>query len=436
MTPDFRMAVFALIATSIAAPIASGQQAAPGSRNILEFPDFVPRDWSLQIAEVGPGGSVRIEADGGAQPDRPALAKGYYLLAVAPERIIGYPLLFRARVEEVAGPNKVAVTVGPGAAGKIEAGRSCALVRPPGVAEDRLRTLPDVIPCGRKPPESPAEAEAANLSQSTLNLKLIGLGLANYESSNGSLPPAAILGPDGKPWHSWRVLLLPFIEQMELYQEYDFSEPWDGPKNRKLIDKMPDVYRDPIHGDAKGHDTHYAVLVGEWKGRSSTIHTAFPPSKVRMKSPRQTLSELFTPDPRPKLAEATDGPEKTIAVVPVSPDRKIPWTKPEDIAVGPEFPGLGKPGGIAAPYRTGPKLDGPRAAPVLMRDFFTKIVLDTIDPKDLRALTTRDGGPAESLDLARVPTQPEAKPNFDPSKKPTLKVEILVDGTARAWAER
>src|SRR5262249_58412844 len=83
-------------------------------------------------------------------------------------------------------------------------------------------------------------------------------------------PPAVIAGPDGKPWHSWRVLLLPYLGEGNLYNRYHFDEPWDGPNNRQLLDSMPGVFRDPIHGDDRGHFTDYAALVGE--------ATAFPPA--------------------------------------------------------------------------------------------------------------------------------------------------------------
>ena len=59
------------------------------------------------------------------------------------------------------------------------------------------------------------------------NLKQIGLAFHNYADAYRSFPPAVIYGPDGKPWHSWRVLLLPFLEQQPLYEQYDFSQPWD-----------------------------------------------------------------------------------------------------------------------------------------------------------------------------------------------------------------
>ena len=55
------------------------------------------------------------------------------------------------------------------------------------------------------------------------------MAVAHYRESKGKGPPAYIVGPDGRPWHSWRVLILPYIAKEELYNEYNFSEPWNGP---------------------------------------------------------------------------------------------------------------------------------------------------------------------------------------------------------------
>jgi hypothetical protein len=93
------------------------------------------------------------------------------------------------------------------------------------------------------------------------NLKQIRLAFHNYSDSNRSFPPAVVFGPDGKPWHSWRVLLLPYLEQAEFYGQYDFSQPWDSPANAKLAARIVDVYRDParkVDDPAAG----YVVLVG------------------------------------------------------------------------------------------------------------------------------------------------------------------------------
>jgi hypothetical protein len=99
------------------------------------------------------------------------------------------------------------------------------------------------------------------------------LAVANYNETHGHYPPAYVAGPDGRPWHSWRVLILPHIDQAELFKEYDFDEPWDGPKNRQLAGRMPKLYA--FHGnEAPGNTTaNYLAVVGldtVWPG-SSTV---------------------------------------------------------------------------------------------------------------------------------------------------------------------
>jgi len=65
-------------------------------------------------------------------------------------------------------------------------------------------------------------------------LKRIHLGLMNYRAAKGTFPPAYLADPDGRPMHSWRVLILPYCEGQEFYDQYDFSEPWDSPHNLQL----------------------------------------------------------------------------------------------------------------------------------------------------------------------------------------------------------
>jgi hypothetical protein len=67
------------------------------------------------------------------------------------------------------------------------------------------------------------------------NLKVIQLGILNYEAANGIFPPAAVTDGKGKPLHSWRILILPYTNitnSVALYKQYNFNEPWDGPNNR------------------------------------------------------------------------------------------------------------------------------------------------------------------------------------------------------------
>jgi hypothetical protein len=96
------------------------------------------------------------------------------------------------------------------------------------------------------------------------NLEAIGMALRQYHTDFGSFPPAYVNGPDGRPMHSWRVLILPQLGERALYNSYDFREAWDGPMNRKLIRRMPGVYSCPAHGDSTHVD--YAAIVGKGTG--------------------------------------------------------------------------------------------------------------------------------------------------------------------------
>jgi len=77
------------------------------------------------------------------------------------------------------------------------------------------------------------------------NLKLIGLGLQNYHVEHGCFPPAYVADADGKPMHSWRVLILPYMERRILYDSYNFDEPWNSPSNRYLAGHIPSEYTCP-----------------------------------------------------------------------------------------------------------------------------------------------------------------------------------------------
>jgi len=104
-------------------------------------------------------------------------------------------------------------------------------------------------------------------SQCSNNLKHIALALHNYHDRHGCLPFAHVCGPDGKPWHSWRVALLPYLEAMAYYRRYRFDEPWDGPNNRKLHSVEIDQYRCPAEeAGAAATMTSYVAVVGPGTG--------------------------------------------------------------------------------------------------------------------------------------------------------------------------
>ncbi len=94
------------------------------------------------------------------------------------------------------------------------------------------------------------------------NMKWIGLALRQYEIDHGTFPPAFIPGDDEQPSHSWRVLLLPYLNQQDLYDRYRFDEPWDGPNNSKLAAMMPDVFRCPACiGETPPTHTNYVACL-------------------------------------------------------------------------------------------------------------------------------------------------------------------------------
>lgn len=146
------------------------------------------------------------------------------------------------------------------------------------------------------------------------NLKTIALALEGYHAAHGKYPPAFVADAGGTPTHSWRVLILPYLGYSELHQRYSFDEPWDGPRNRKLWDLIPEVYQCPgrqqcagIRGQPFGklpaNATHYFAVVGD--------ETIWPPEGQVSKS------------------DIIDGLANTIAVIEHSGATQ-PWTAPVD----------------------------------------------------------------------------------------------------------
>ena len=153
-------------------------------------------------------------------------------------------------------------------------------------------------------PAVSAAREAARRVQCTNNLQRISLAMLEYNEHYGTFPPAYLADEDGEPMHSWRVLLLPFLDHEALYQQYDFDEPWDGPNNRLLSDAMPAVYGCPSAVHAPG-ETHYLVIGGP--------------------------GHIFDGDRACAISDITDGLENTILVV-EAPNAPVNWMQPFDTA--------------------------------------------------------------------------------------------------------
>ncbi|QDU95333.1 DUF1559 family PulG-like putative transporter [Lignipirellula cremea] len=107
------------------------------------------------------------------------------------------------------------------------------------------------------------------------NLHAISSALLKFYVMKEGFPRAYITDENGQPMHSWRVLLLPHLDQEALYRQYDFNEPWDGPNNRKLMDRCPDVFRCPPH-EGDRNFTRYQVVVAPGTGWKANERMKFP----------------------------------------------------------------------------------------------------------------------------------------------------------------
>ncbi len=211
------------------------------------------------------------------------------------------------------------------------------------------------------PPLAPAEAgegeepprEAERIVRSATNLARIATAIHAYaEPRDWTFPTQAIVGADGKPLLSWRVAILPYIGEKALFARFKLDEPWDGPHNKALLEKMPRFYLplDPKAGE-KGA-TYYQVFVGG--------------------------GSLFEVSDKVTISGVKDGTVNTLMVVEAA--TTVPWTKPEDLVYAPDRP---------LPKLGGQFKDGFAAATA---DGAIHFLARSTDPMILNALITRDGG--------------------------------------------
>jgi hypothetical protein len=197
---------------------------------------------------------------------------------------------------------------------------------------------------------------AAERANSTNNLKQIGIGFMSYHDVTNRFPPPYLKTKTGQPGLSWRVAILPYIEQNSLYQQFKLDEPWDSPNNIRLLSQMPRTYMLP--GQTDPTVTHYQVFVGPG--------TMFDPAKQRI-----------------KITDIQDGTSNTIAAVEAAVP--VPWTKPDDLPFPP-------PGQIASLL----KWRGNYAL-VLMADAAVRPLSNTVTETNLRNAITINDGVAVSL---------------------------------------
>ena len=102
--------------------------------------------------------------------------------------------------------------------------------------------------------------ETARRTQCKNNLKQIGLALHAYHDVYEALPPAYTVDANGKPLHSWRTLILPYIDEVKLYSAIDLSRPWNDPVNSNAFKTVPTVYRCPSATLPDGSTSYLAEI--------------------------------------------------------------------------------------------------------------------------------------------------------------------------------
>jgi len=209
-------------------------------------------------------------------------------------------------------------------------------------------------------PYPPAAARKQHCSN---NLRQIALALHNYNDFYGELPPPYVADENGKPMHSWRVLILPFLEHRGLYQKYNFDEPWNGPNNIQLALERPyvDSYTCPS-ADRTGSAgwTNYMFVVGE--------------------------NAMFENGKATRFAEVTDGLSNTIMVVEVA-NSSTHWMEPRDLdfaMMGLVINGTSNGDCISSEHSSG--------AHVALGDGSVRILKNELHPKAVRKLIDRRDG--------------------------------------------
>jgi len=209
-----------------------------------------------------------------------------------------------------------------------------------------------------------AAREAARRMACSNNLKQIGLAMHNYHDTYKTFPPAYIPAEDGTPMHSWRVLILPFLEEGYIHDQYDFNEPWDSPANFGLASYQPQIYTCP--SDEGATCSYFAINVPD---------------------------SVFDGAKGTRIRDITDGTSNTIMIVEVT-GSNAHWMEPADLG----------PGALAAPINSAQ--DGTvisslhtGGAMVVFGDGRVRFLPDSTALKLLREMTAKSDGQPTQLPM-------------------------------------
>lgn len=199
--------------------------------------------------------------------------------------------------------------------------------------------------------------EAARRSQSSNNMKQLGLALHNYHDVHNAFPPVVVKDANGQPLYSGRVLLLPYMEQQALFSAWKPDEPWDSAANLPLSRTTMQVFQDPSNASPTPGETNYFFITG--------AGAMFEDTGQRM-----------------SFADISDGTSNTIMMVEVK-GQGASWAEPRDIDIS-----------AAVPL---PPSNHPGGNIVLFGDGSVRMIDSSLPPQTIRAALTRNGGEPISL---------------------------------------
>ena len=231
-----------------------------------------------------------------------------------------------------------------------QANVSITLARPASL-DELPEKIGEVLPQAAK-----KSANAAEQFNRMNDIRMLVIAMSTHEADKSYMPAAYSTNKEGEPLLSWRVHILPYLEQEALYNQFKLDEPWDSEHNRELIEKMPAIF-----GEDTAGKTRYQVFVSG--DDQDARHRSMFRGGTKTNSTYATL----------------DGMSNTIMIVETGPDKAVPWTKPADVAFD---------------------YDNPREAlgdidsagfPAVFCDGHTEMIAATIDAAVLAAMVTPKG---------------------------------------------
>jgi type II secretory pathway pseudopilin PulG len=157
-------------------------------------------------------------------------------------------------------------------------------------------------------PAVAAARTAAQRQMESNNLKQIGLAMLNYESAYRRFPAIHGINVHDEATGNWRIAVAPFLEHIEVFEQFDFNQTWDSPTNQRLANSMPELFRSPQANSAQ-------------PANHTNVFTIQDPNSI------MPSGAVYR-----RISEVTDGLANTIAAI-VLPEYSQPWMEPTDLTI-------------------------------------------------------------------------------------------------------